>query len=53
MKVELDMFIQRSKRTRRLTYAEIRDELGWSCFERSIRTALHSMGYHKRLACKK
>jgi transposase len=52
-KERLREFVTRDKRTRRLPFECIIQEMGYACNVRTIRTVLASMGYHKRLPRKK
>lgn len=52
-KERLRVFVTRDKRTRRLMWEEIIEEMGYACSVRTIRDALASIGYHKRLPRKK
>lgn len=52
-KERLRMFVTRDKRTRRLMWEDIIQEMGYACSVRTLRDAMASMGYHKRLPRKK
>ena len=48
-KERLRAFITQDKRTRRLQWEEVVLELGYNCSAQTVREAMASMGYHKRL----
>jgi hypothetical protein len=52
-KQRLVQFVTRDSRTRRLSWEEIRVEMGYACSPRTIRNVLASMGYHKRVPRRK
>lgn len=52
-KRQLEAFVTSSPRTRRLGWEEIAAEMGYQCTGRTVKAALESLGYHKRMARKK
>ena len=52
-KERLRVFITQDKRTRRLQWEEVVQELGYNCSARTVREVMASTGYHKRLPRKK
>ncbi|KAG0123779.1 hypothetical protein HOY82DRAFT_618728 [Tuber indicum] len=48
-KERLRAFIIQDKRTRRMQWEEIIQELGYNCSARTVREVMASMGYHKQL----
>jgi transposase len=53
LKQQLVTFITSNKRTRRLSWEEIREEMGLQCSYRLIKDIMNTMGYHKRMPRKK
>jgi len=47
------LFITQDKRTRRLEWEDLLEELGYACSVRTLRNICASMGYHKRRPRKK
>jgi len=52
-RARLEAFVTRDAHTRRLSWEAICLELGYACDPRTVRKAMHDMGYHKRLPRKK
>lgn len=52
-KARLVAFITRDKRTRRLHWEEIKEEMGYDCSARTLLNVMASMGYHKRIPRRK
>lgn len=50
---ELDKFIVHDKRTCRLPWEDVRDEMGFNCGVRTVKKAAHKLGFHKRSPQKK
>lgn len=48
-KERLRQFVTQDRRTRRLSWIEIRDEMGYACSPELIHDVMASMGYHKRV----
>lgn len=48
-KARLCVFVTRDKRTRRLMWEQIIEEMGYNCSVRTIRDTMASMGFHKRV----
>ena len=53
LKLQLVTFVTSSKRTRRLSWEEIKQELGYNCSARLLKETLQSIGYNKRMPRKK
>lgn len=49
----LEAFVCTNKNTRRMTYAELAAHLNFDVSPSTIRNALHSRGYHRRIAIRK
>lgn len=47
-KERLRLFVTRDRYTRRLSWEEIRDAMGYDCSAELVRDTMASMGYHKR-----
>lgn len=52
-KQQLKTFVTSNKRTRRLSWEEITEEMGYQCSWRTVKRAMESMGYYKRVPRKK
>ena len=52
-KQQLKVFVISSKRTRRLSWEEITEEMGFQCSWQTVKHAMSSMGYYKRVPRKK
>jgi transposase len=52
-KERLRLFISRDKRTRRLMWEDIIQDMGIACSVKTLRDVMASMGYHKRVPRKK
>lgn len=52
-KERLRLFVTREKKTRRMMWEDIIQQMGYNCSVRTLRDALASMGYHKRIPRKK
>lgn len=50
---ELDQFITQDKRTRRLPWEMVRNEMAMKCSVRTLRQKAHRLGFHKRRRRKK
>ncbi len=49
----LKAFVISSTRTRQLSWDKIKEEMGYTCSWKTICKAMSSLGYHKRVPCKK